>query len=79
MNEVLLVEHEISNTYDQYAIVLKKRLPGCTADSVVGLMLKELSWTVFITLHRASVSGKVIDHRSPLVQGGLEFPVKVAV
>lgn len=83
MNEVLSVEHEVSNAYDQYAIALKKRLPGRIADSVVGHMPKELSRIVyFIMLHGASVSAKVIDthnRRSPLVQGGLEIPVEVAV
>ena len=83
MNKVLSVEHKISNMYDQYAIALKKRLPGRITDSVVGNMLKELSRIIyFIMLHGASVSAKVIDthhRRSPLLQGGLEIRVEVTV
>jgi hypothetical protein len=81
--EVLSVEHEASNTYDQYAIALKKRLPGRITNSVVGHLPKELSRFVrFIILHGASASAKVVDthyRRSPLVQGGLEIPIEVTV
>ena len=83
LNEVLSVEHEASNTYDQHAIALKKRLPGRITNSVVGHVPKELSRFVhFILLHGASATAKVVGthhRRSPLVQGGLEIPIEVTV
>ena len=81
INKVLPAVHEVSNTYDRYAIAAKKKLPGQLAPSTVGHLSKEISkFTRFIILYGATVTIKVTDvnhRRSPLIQGGLELPVEV--
>ena len=61
VNKILSVKYEVSNPYDHYAIVLKKRLPqpGRITCSVVGHMPKEQARIVyFIMLHGTSVAAK---------------------
>ena len=79
----LVVKHEEENPYDRYAIAAVKQDHGNLEERIVGHLPKEISRLVwFIMLHGAHVSLKVIDEayrRSPLVQGGLEFPVLVTI
>ncbi len=60
-----------------------KILPGGLTESVVGHLPKEVArFTHFILLHGARVAARVVGvqyRRSPLVQGGLEIPIKVTM
>ena len=51
-----------ANVYDQYAVALKKRLPGQISLSVVGHLPKELSCFVhYILYHGAKASARVMQ------------------
>ena len=69
--------------YDPNAMVGKIMLPGTLVASIVGHIPKEISrYTRYIVEHGASVDGFVLatHHRpSPLIQGGLEIPIKLVV
>ena len=73
--------HERNNIYDRYAIAASKRLRGRLADSIMGHLPREISRaTRFFLLRGGMVHLKVTDennHRSPLIQGGLEIPVEL--
>ena len=73
----------MDNHYDRYALACRKKLPGHLFESIVGHLSKESSrFTYFIILHGARVSVKVVSvhhRRSPLVQGGLEIPIKLTI
>ena len=76
--------HKSGNPYDRYAIAARKSLPGTSAiASIVGHLPREISrFTCFLIQHGATVVVKVLEthhRRSPLVQGGLEIPIKVIV
>ena len=76
--------HERKNLHDRYAaIAAYKRLPGRLADSIIGHLPREISRpTRFFLLREGFVFGEVINtthKRSPLVQRGLEIPVKVVI
>ena len=83
LNEILPTIHERDNSCDRYAIAARQRLPGQIIESTVGHLPKEISRiTRYIILHGAVVTVKVIDvhhRRSPIVQGGLEIPIRVTV
>ena len=61
----------------------KIMLPGTLVASIVGHIPKEISrYTRYIVKHGASVDAFVLatHHRpSPLIQGGLEVPIKLVV
>ena len=80
---MLEARNEPDNCYDRYAIACRKKLPGHLFESIVGHLLKEISrFTYFIILHGARVSAKVVSvhhRRSPLVQAGLEIPIKLTI
>jgi len=80
----LNLSHARKNPHDRYAIAAYKRLPGRLADSIIGHLPREIFRpTRFFFLLRGRVAvAEVINtmhRRSPLVQGGLENPVIVAV
>ena len=80
----MICNHERENLHGHYAIAAYKRLPGRLADSIIGHLPREISrLTRFFFLLRGGVAAaEVINtthRRSPLVQGGLEIPVKVGV
>ena len=85
LGERLNLSHERKNLHDRYAIAAYKRLPGRRrlADSIIGHLPRESSRPTRFFLLRGGVAvAEVINtthRRSPLVQGGLEIPVKVAV
>lgn len=80
-DEVLAVQHEDGNQYDQYAVAAYKR--DMSHNKTVGHLPKEISRLVtFLLIHGAQISVRVVDEkyrRSLLVQGGLEIPVKVTI
>ena len=61
----------------------KKTLPGTLAPSIIGHLPKEISrYTRYIIEYGAQVCAFVISttHRvSPLIQGGLEIPIRVEI
>ena len=69
--------------YDPNAIAGKIMLPGTLVVSIVGHMPKKIPhYTRYIVEHGASVDAIVLatHHRpSPLIQEGLEIPIKLAV
>ena len=75
--------HDKENAFDRHAIAAKRPCPGRIGPVVVGHLPKEISRvTRYIMEHGAIVSAIVTDshhRRSPLVQGGLEIPIKVTV
>ena len=79
-HEVLPTVHERNNPYDHYAVAAG---PGRISESTVGHLPIEISRiTRYIILYGAMVTVEILDthcRRSPLVQGGLELPVKVVV
>ena len=83
LDEVLPAKCEPLNPHDSYAVAVMKCFPGTLADCVVGHLPCEISrFTHFVIAHGARVSCKVTDvhyRQSPLIQGGLEIPIKVIV
>ena len=83
LHEVLEAKQESGNPYDRFAIACTKKLPSRLTESVVGHLPIEVSrYTYYTILHGAKVTAMVVDtyhRRSPLVQGGLEIPIQVAV
>ena len=83
LHEVVEAKQESGNAYDRFAIACTKKLPSHLTKSVVGHLPKEVSrYTYYIFLHGTKVTAMVMDNhhrRSPLVQGGLEIPIQVAV
>ena len=71
------ITHEGENMYDPNA------MPGTLVASIVGHIRKEISrYTRYIVEHGASLDAFVLatHHRpSPLIQGGLEIPIKLVV
>ena len=69
--------------YDPNAMVGKIMLPGTLVASIVGPIPKEISrYTRYVIEHGASVDAFVLaTHHcpSPLIQGGLEIPIKLVV
>ena len=61
----------------------KKTFPGTLAPSIIGHLPKEISrYTQYIIEHGAQVCAFAISttHRvSPLIQGGLEIPIRVEI
>ena len=84
LRERLNLSHERKNLHDRYAIAAYKRLPGRLADSIIGHLLREISRPTrsFFLLRGGVAFAEVIittHRRSPLIQGGLEIPVKVLI
>ena len=75
--ENLSVIHETGNAYDRHTIATLKEC------QIVDHLPKEKSRIVrFILLHVAKLSVIVLDDKyrqSPLIQGGLEIPIRVTV
>ena len=69
--------------YDPNTMAGKIMLPGTLVASIVGHIRKKISrYTRYIVEHGASVDAFVLatHHRpSPLIQGGLEIPIKLVV
>ena len=72
-----------NKSHNVHAIAALKLLPGTIRPSVVGHLPREISrFTYYIIIHGGRVSCQVMDvhhRRSPLVQGGLEIPIRVTV
>ena len=83
LNEKINITHERGNMYDPNAMAGNIMLPGTLVASIVGHIPKEISrYTRYIVEHGASVDAFVLatHHRpSPLIQGGLEIPIKLVV
>ena len=81
VGEILRCCHERKNPFDRYAIAAIKRLSGRLADCTIGHLSREISRIIRLFLMRGGVvSVEIMDknyRRSPLVQGGLEIPVKL--
>ena len=81
--EILPCSHERNNVHDRYAIAAKRSFVGRLDSAVVGHLPREISRaTRFLILHGGLVKVEVTDpkhRRSPLVQGGIEIPVKVII
>ena len=81
LGERLNLSHERKNLHDHYAIAAYKRLPGRLADSIISHLPREIyKPTRFFLLRGGVAVAEVINtthRRSPLVQGGLEIPVKL--
>ena len=82
-NEKINITHERGNMYDPNAMAGKIMLPGILVASIAGHIPKEISrYTRYIVEHGASVDAFVLPthHRlSPLIQEGLEIPIKLVV
>ena len=83
LNEKINITHERGNMYDPNAMAGKIMLPGTLVASIVGNIPKEISrYTRYIVEHGASVDAFVLatlHWPSPLIQGGLEIPIKLVV
>ena len=83
LNEKINITHERGNIFDPNTMAGKIMLPGTLVASTVGHIPKEISrYTRYIVEHGASVDAFVLatHHRpSPLIQGGLEIPIKLVV
>ena len=81
IGERISIVHEKRNIHDINAMAGKKTLPGTLAPSIIGHLPKEISrYTRYIIEHGAQVCAFFISttHRvSPLIQGGLEIPIRV--
>ena len=83
MKQEITFKQEKDNKHDRFAVVGQTNLPGTLFLVTVGHIPIELSRYVWFSLKRgSSLMGQVKSikyERSPLVQGGLEIPVEVAV
>ena len=84
LNKVPQVAKHKKNPHHWYAIAAFKQRPRFFGEQVVGHLQKFMgSCTInIITVRRGVVTARVLDvkhWRSPLVQRGLEIPVKVTV
>ena len=81
VGEILRCCHARKNLFDHYAVAAMKRLSGQLADCTIGNLPREISRIIrFFLLKGGVVSVEIVDknyRRSPLVQGGLEIPVKL--
>ena len=81
IGEELVAKNEADNIHDRYAIAAFKLLPGTIRPSIVGHLPREISrFTYYVIIHGGRVSYQVTDahrRRLPLVQGGLEIPIRV--
>ena len=81
VSEVLRCCHERKNPFDRYALAAMKRLPRRLADCTIGHLPREISRVIrFFLLRGVVVSVEIVDknhRRSPIVQGGLEIPMKL--
>ena len=81
LNKKINITHERGNMYDPNTMA-GKMLPGTLVASIVGHIPKEIisRYTRYIVDHGASVDAFVLathDRPSPLIQGGLEIPIKL--
>ena len=83
IGERISIVHEKRNIHDINVRAGKKTLPGTLVPSIIGHLPKEISrYTRYIIEHGAQVYAFVISttHRvSPLIQGGLEIPIRVEI
>ena len=83
IGERISIVHEKRNIHDINAMAGKKTLPGTLAPTTIEHLPKEISrYTRYIIEHGAQVCAFVISttHRvSPLIQGGLEIPIRVEI
>ncbi len=81
IHEVLRAKQEPNNRHDRYAIACVTTTDR--TETVVGHLQKEVSrFAFYIINYGARISAKVVStqyRRSPLVQGGLEIPIRVTV
>ena len=81
VGEVSKCCHERKTTFDRYTIAAMKHLPGQLTDCTIGHLPREIPRIIrFFSLRGGVVTVEVTDNkhrRSPLVQGGLEIPVKL--
>ena len=82
-NEKINITHERADMYDPNAMAGKIMMRETPVASIVGHIPKEISrYTRYILEHGASVDAFVLatHHRpAPLIQGGLEIPIKLVV
>ena len=83
VGEIMSCIYERNNPVDRYAIAATKLLPGRLSNVTIDHLPREISrFTRFFISRGADVFVTVRDshhRRSPLVQGGLEIPVKLTV
>lgn len=81
LHETFQARPENGNTHDRYAIATVKIVGG--REQIIGHLPREISrFSWFIMSYGATITVQVVDinrRRSPLVQGGLEIPVKVTI
>ena len=83
VGDVLSCIHERNNQHDRYAIAATKLLPGRLSNVTLGHLPCEISRFIRFLISRGAdvfvtVKGAHF-RRSPLIQGGLEFPVEATV
>ena len=83
LQEKITLKREHDNVHDRFAVSGLTTLRGRLAPVVVGHIPRELSRYVWYALEKgAKFTGEVLTakaKRSPLIQGGLEIPIKVNV
>ena len=83
LQEKITLKREHDNVHDRFAVSGLAALRGRLAPVVVGHIPRELSRYVLYALEKgAKFTGEVLTakaKRSPLIQGGLEIPIKVNV
>ena len=83
LQEKITFKREHDNVHDRFAVSGLATLRGRLAPVVVGHIPRELSRYVWYALEKgAKFNGEVLTakvKRSPLIQGGLEIPIKVNV
>ena len=83
LQQKITFKREHNNVHDRFAVSGLTTLRGTLAPVVVGHIPRELSRYVWYALQKgAKFTGEVIAvkaKRSPLIQGGLEIPIKVVV
>ena len=75
LNECLQTRQELGNPKDRYAVAVCKADGAASTVGHVPMELVRIFW--YFLQNNGEITGKITGsrRRSPLVQGGLEFPV----
>ena len=83
VGQKLTFKKDHNNPYDKFAVTGKIMMKGKIGLIVVGRVPRKLSWYIWFFIGEgAKVEAEVHQKKpmaSPLVQGGLEIPIKVSV
>ena len=79
VGQKLTFKKDHNNPYDKFAVTGKIMMKGKIELIVVGRVPRKLSWYIWFFIEEGAKVHQKKPMASPLVQGGLEIPIKVSV